>query len=147
VEPSLNPTTHFRNLKENREVFGRLVQCRTGHAYTGEFRRTFLPLSPDPNTCPCDNETPETRTHIICECPRYNQYRKILEKASKHTSLPVLLGTDKGIKALAKFLLRSGAFTRTGNHPIAPLPPTLENEPIPNLVQEMNPIMIEDDGR
>ena len=47
-EPSLNPTKQFLNLKNNREVFGRLIQCRTGHAYTGEFRQTFLPLSPDP---------------------------------------------------------------------------------------------------
>ena len=146
MEPSLNPTKHFRDLKDNREVFGRLVQCRTGHAYTGEFRHTFLPLSPDPINCPCDNATLETRSHILCECPRYNEHRKMLEKASKHLSLPVLLGTNRGIKALAKFLAKSGAFTRTGNLPNAPLPPTLANEPIPNLTLEMNPILIDDDG-
>jgi ribonuclease HI len=107
IEPSLRPTKHFQELKENREVFGRLIQCRTGHAYTGEFRRSFIPLSPDPSTCPCDNVTHETRTHIICECPRYNQHRKLLKKASRHLSLPVILGTNKGIKALAEFIKNS----------------------------------------
>ena len=146
IAPSLNPTKHFVNLKQNRETFGRLVQCRTGHAYTGEFRQTFLPLSPDPNTCPCDNETPESRNHVLTECPRYNEYRKILTKASKHLSLPVILGTRKGIKALAEFLQKSGAFSRTGTLIAASQAPSLENKPIPNPNQEVNPVMIDDDG-
>ena len=36
IPPSLNPTKHFTELQNQREVFGRLVQCRTGHAYRGE---------------------------------------------------------------------------------------------------------------
>ena len=146
IPPSLKPTKHFSNLKDNRETFGRLVQCRTGHAYTGEFRRTFIPLAPEPTTCPCDNETPETREHIIRDCPRYNQQREVLKKASTDITLPEILGTPKGIKALTEFLQKSGAFTRTGTPPTEPLPPTINNEPIPDLNQEINPIMIEDDG-
>ena len=146
IAPSLNPTKHFQNLKQNRETFGRLIQCRTGHAYTGEFRRTFLPLSPEPNTCPCDNATPETRTHILIECLRYNQHRKILTKASKHLSLPVLLGSNKGIKALGKFLQKSGAFSRTGTLLAPPQAPLFENEPIPDPNQEINPVLVDDDG-
>ena len=42
IAPSLNPTKHFVNLKQNRETFGRLVQCRTGHAYTGELNSAKL---------------------------------------------------------------------------------------------------------
>ncbi|TFK58962.1 hypothetical protein BDN72DRAFT_873108 [Pluteus cervinus] len=34
IPPSLNPTPHFKTLRRNRELFGRIVQCRTGHAYT-----------------------------------------------------------------------------------------------------------------
>jgi ribonuclease HI len=146
LEPSLNPTKHFQNLKQNREIFGRLVQCRTGHAYTGDFRQSFIPLSPDPNTCPCDNEILETRNHILTECPRYNQHRRILKKASRHLSLPVILGSKKGIKALAAFLHKSGAFSRTGTHIVAPQPPSLENEPIPDPNEEINPVLPDDDG-
>ena len=129
IKPSLNPTPHFKSLKNNREVFGRVIQCRTGHAYTGDFRRSFLPLSPDPTTCPCDNVTLEDRNHIITECPRYNQYRSILEKASRILSLPELLGTKEGIEALSEFLKKSPAFTRTGSIPTKPPPPTFESEP------------------
>ena len=33
IPPSLKPTPHFLNLKNKREVFGRLLQCRTGHSH------------------------------------------------------------------------------------------------------------------
>jgi ribonuclease HI len=146
IEPSLNPTKHFQHLKSKREVFGRVLQCRTGHAYTGEFRQTFIPLSPDPTSCPCDNETLETRTHILIDCPRYEPHRKILKKASRHLSLPVLLGTNKGIMALAKFIHKSGAFSRTGAPPTIPQPPSLDNEPIPIINPPVNPTIVFDDG-
>ena len=141
IQPSLNPTKHFQLLKDQREIFGRVLQCRTGHAYTGEFRQFFLPLSPDPTSCPCDNETLETRTHILVDCPRYDEHRGILEKASKHLSIPVLLGTTKGITALAKFIQKSGAFSRTGTPP-----PYLINEPVPLINPPNNPTIVFDDG-
>ena len=146
ITPSLNPTKHFQQLRCKREIFGRVLQCRTGHAYTGEFRQTFLPSSPDPTHCSCDEEILETRTHILLDCPRYNQYRRILEKASPYLSLPVLLGTEKGISALAKFIQKSGAFTRTGAPPTIPQPPSLINEPIPIINPPNNPTFAEDDG-
>jgi hypothetical protein len=146
LKPSLNPTKHFVNLKDNREVFGRVLQCRTGHAYLGEFRRTFLPNSPDPHTCPCDDDTPESRAHIILDCPRYAQHRDILEKASKHLALPTILGTSKGISALAEFIQKSGAFSRTGTPPSIPQPPSPEDEPIPNMDPATNPTLVYDDG-
>jgi len=128
-QPSLNPTPHFQNLKNYREVFGRVIQCRTGHSYTGDFRRSFLPLSPDPTTCPCDNETLETREHILRECTRFTQHRDILEKVSSTIALPVILGTKEGVDALSDFLKKSAAFTRSGTIPTKPPPPTFENEP------------------
>jgi hypothetical protein len=114
-------------------VFGRVTQCRTGHAYTGEFRRFFLPLSQDPTTCPCDNTILETRNHIIRECPRYAQHRNILSKASQGLALSELLGTPEGIEALAEFLAKSSAFTRTGGPTPEATPPLFENEPDPDL--------------
>ena len=144
--PSLNPTKHFKHLKDKREVFGRVIQCRSGHAYTGEFRQSFLPLSPDPTACQCDNETLESRSHILLECPRYDQYRKILKKESRYLALPVLLGSNKGIIALAKFLHKSGAFSRTGTPYTTPPTPSLTNEPIPIINPPTDPTFTLDDG-
>ena len=142
IPPSLIPTKHFLHLKSNREAYGRLLQCRSGHAYIGEFRQSFLPQSPDPNSCPCDNEIIETRNHILRDCPRYNRHRKILVKASRALSLSVLLGTKEGIEALSEFLIKSGAFSRTGTPHTNPTAPLIENEPEPNMEQELE----EDEG-
>lgn len=143
LPPSLKPSKHFKDLKSNREIFGRVVQCRTGHAYTGEFRRTFIPLSQDPSTCPCDETTLESRNHILRDCPRYQQHRDILSKASRHLALPEMLGTPKGIEALAEFLKKSGAFTRTGTT-FEKLPaPVFDDEPEPPVE---DPRLIQDDG-
>jgi hypothetical protein len=128
-KPSLNPTPHFKSLKNSREVFGCVIQCRMGHSYTGDFRRSFIPLLQDPTTCPCDNQTLETREHILRECTRFSHHRDILEKASSTVALPEILGTKEGISALSDFLKKSTAFTRTGSIPTKTLPPTFDNEP------------------
>lgn len=130
--PSLRPTPHFRQLKNNRELFGRLTQCRIGHNYSGEFRQTFLPNVEEPITCPCDNETLQTREHILCECTKYNQHRDILREASPTIALPTILGTKEGIQALTEFLKKSGAFTQTGDPKQPPKPPQFEDEPEPD---------------
>ncbi|KAF8159352.1 hypothetical protein B0H34DRAFT_629768, partial [Crassisporium funariophilum] len=103
--------------------------CRTGHAYTGDFRKTFIPNSQEPIYCPCDGETLETREHILRECNRYSQHRNILEEFSRSLILSEILGTAKGIQALHTFLQKSGAFTRTGQLRTQPNPPSYENEP------------------
>ncbi len=41
LPPSLNTTHHFYAQKNNQELFGRTLQCRTGHGHTGEFRQRF----------------------------------------------------------------------------------------------------------
>ena len=82
----------------------------------------------------CDNNTTETWTHILRDCPRYAHHHKILLKASKTLSMPVLLGSKVGIEALSDFLIKSRAFSRTGRVLTAPSPPLLENEPDPNPV-------------
>ena len=60
LQPSMNLTKRF--LDNPREVFGRLIQCRTAHAYTGEYRRRFH-LN-DEHECPCGEQI-QTRDHII----------------------------------------------------------------------------------
>lgn len=112
IEPSLKKTMQFTLLHKKREIFGRLVQCRTGHAYIGEYYSKFVPSK---NTdCIC-GEPLQTREHILRECPEYEAHRNILRKFSRDISIPEILGTKDGIYALAEFLEESGAFTRTGN--------------------------------
>jgi hypothetical protein len=126
--PSLNPTKQFIALKDQREVFGRLVQCRTGHAYTGEFRRQFFPEKS--TKCEC-GEDPQTREHIIRECTRHENQRINLREQHRELALPELLGTHKGIAALADFLRDSGAFTFTGEKYTPKELPSFHDEPEP----------------
>lgn len=128
IPPSLNPTKHFIELKDQREVFGRLVQCRTGHAYTGEFRKQFFPEKT--TNCEC-GEDPQTREHIIRECTRYEEQRAKLRAQNRELALPELLGTPKGIAALATFIRESGAFTFTGEKYTPKGPPSFFEEPEP----------------
>ena len=134
IPPSLKPTKWFISTK--REIFGRLVQCRTGHGYIGDYYRRFI--QNQPTTCPC-GEPFQTRDHIIAVCKLYDNFCEDLRLVSRDISLPEILGTPKGIEALAKFLELSGAFTKTGQ-PRQPLNlPTFEDEPEVNeLVNDRN---------
>ncbi|KAF5313927.1 hypothetical protein D9619_013086 [Psilocybe cf. subviscida] len=134
-QPSLKPTKRAKQYSRRREIFGRLVQARTGHAYTGEFRRRFFPS--EPFRCPCDNQTIETREHIITTCPRYEEHRHILRKVSQSIALSEILGTQEGIDALATFLEQSGAFSRDGK------PRPAQNPSI--TVPTLDPATLDDD--
>ncbi|KZT64189.1 hypothetical protein DAEQUDRAFT_679008 [Daedalea quercina L-15889] len=112
LPPTDRPRKHFRELK--REVFGRVTQCRTGHGHFGEYYHHHVPTEPE--DCPCGAPL-QTRQHILRDCPRYEPHRDTLRTASEHIDLPTILGTENGIKALAKFIERSGAFTKTGEPP------------------------------
>lgn len=68
--------------------------------------------------CECDGNSYHDRAHVLQECPDHLGHRWILRKASEDISLPEILATPKGIKALAKFLKATGAFTKAGR----PLP-------------------------
>ncbi|KAJ3536486.1 hypothetical protein NMY22_g6022 [Coprinellus aureogranulatus] len=132
LPPSLKPTKHARRLAGKRELYGRVVQTRAGHAYTGEFRRRFE--LDEPYTCPCDNVSLETREHILVHCPRFERWRYGLREVSRDIVLSEILGTDKGIEALEKFLRRSKAFSRPSERP-HPTPdqhePNVDNHPHP----------------
>jgi hypothetical protein len=48
------------------------------------------------------------------EYETYAWHRDILDEASKEISMPEILGTEKGLRALASFLEKTGAFTKMG---------------------------------
>ena len=57
------------------------------------------------NPSPCE--------HIIRTCDRYEAQRTKLRSEYRELALPELLGTPKGITALAEFIKDSGKFTFT----------------------------------
>lgn len=79
------------------------------------------------------------------ECPRYNRHRHILRAVSASLFLPDILGTTEGVEALAKFLKKSGAFTKTGEPRTSRSAPTMEDIPIPELREEEEEEVDEDD--
>jgi hypothetical protein len=109
--PSLTPSWQLCHLP--RQLFGLVLQCRTGHAFMGEFyvRHNIID---EPAGCPCGAEL-QTREHILSECPRYANWRHLLLEQSNTLSMTAILGTENGIKALATFIARSGAFTKVGD--------------------------------
>ncbi|KAH6902212.1 hypothetical protein BKA70DRAFT_1113336, partial [Coprinopsis sp. MPI-PUGE-AT-0042] len=59
------------------------------------------------------------REHILTTCSRYDTWRWKLSDVSRDIVLSEILGTPRGIEALASFLEISGAFSRTGTITIA----------------------------
>lgn len=80
------------------------------YCFIGEYYHQFLPA--EPYNCPCGQPT-QTRAHILQDCPRDAPHRHVLRAASRTIDLPTVLGTKDGITALATFIARSGAFTKT----------------------------------
>ena len=111
MKPRWKPREHVTHTP--REVFSRLTQCRTKHAFLGEYYARFVP---DKTVrCTCGTRF-QTREHVIKECPKYEEHRHILKGADNQMELGVLLGTKKGLEAMAKFLAKTGAFSKTGNN-------------------------------
>ena len=47
--PALKPPHHFFAL--SRHLYGLVTQCRTGHAFIGDYYRRFVPT--EDSECPC----------------------------------------------------------------------------------------------
>ncbi|KAF8591330.1 hypothetical protein K439DRAFT_1263405, partial [Ramaria rubella] len=94
--------------------YGLVIQARTGHTFTGEYYSTNVPTNE--TCCPCGAAL-QTRTHILCTCPRYDKHRHILDTAVPSGHIADILGMPEGINALVNFITASGAFTKTGEPP------------------------------
>jgi hypothetical protein len=82
IKPKSKPSNMFKEL--GCEVFGRVVQCRTGHGYIGEYyKRIYADKEVE---CPCGEEI-QMREHILRDCPRYDKHRHILEDVSRDIAL------------------------------------------------------------
>jgi hypothetical protein len=107
--PSWKPRPHFKHSALTRETYGRLTQARTGHAHIGEYYRDFH--IPEDEACPC-GETPQTRQHILLECPQYEEHRHYLRDDDGNIIPADLMGTKKGLEKLILFLSKTDAFAR-----------------------------------
>lgn len=110
LPPSLKPRKRFCEPK--RAIYGRLIQCRTGHAFTGEYYSSFVPT--ETTSCSC-GEHIQTREHILASCPTYEPTRDLLRAASEDLVTTDILGTVKGIEALTDFLMKTNAFKKSRN--------------------------------
>ena len=108
--PSPIQTTHF--ILINRKTFAKTIQCRTGHAFIGNYYKYFVPT--EPTQCHCGARL-QTRAHILKDCPKYDLFRDSLSNVSEELDLAIILGTKPGIAALSEFIETSGAFRKT-NH-------------------------------
>jgi ribonuclease HI len=126
--PSKQPPPHFYSL--SRELYGRVTQSRTGHAFVGEYYQK-MNIRDEPTACPCGAPL-QTREHILFDCPRYLLHRKHIRNLPSSLQTPIqnLLGTTPGITKLAKFLSTSGAFTKTGRPRPARRPPDHTDEEV-----------------
>ncbi|KAI6156522.1 hypothetical protein EDD17DRAFT_1489038 [Pisolithus thermaeus] len=105
--PSLKPHNHFCESK--RAIYRQLIQCQTGHAFTGEYYSSFVPT--ETTSCPC-GEHIQTREHILTSCPTYKPTRNLLCSASEDLVITDILGMVKGIEALTNFLMKTDVFKK-----------------------------------
>ncbi|KAF8512037.1 hypothetical protein BU17DRAFT_9119, partial [Hysterangium stoloniferum] len=55
--------------------------------------------------------------HILSECPLYEENQHTLLSASQDLSPAIILGTHKGLEALAEFIAAYNAFHKTSALP------------------------------
>jgi len=120
LAPTLKPREHFTHTPRN--LYGRLIQSRTGHAFMGEYYNKHVPT--EDRSCPC-GEPLQSRDHILAACPTYADQRQILKKASENLVTSDILSTKDGIEALISFLRATNAFKKQN----PPAPP--EVPPVP----------------
>lgn len=97
LPPSLHPAAHFSSL--GRKLYSRVTQCHTGHAFTGDYYRRFVPTADQ--SCEC-GEPLRSRTHILQECHLLADERANLRINCRDPYPPALadlLGTREGIDA------------------------------------------------
>ncbi|KAI6154506.1 hypothetical protein EDD17DRAFT_1490039, partial [Pisolithus thermaeus] len=104
-------------------IYGQLIQCQTGHAFTGKYYSSFVPTKSI--SCPCGKHI-QMQEHILMLCPVYEPNHDLLCSASEDLVISDILGTAKGIEALAKFLKETDAFKklRSSNPHRSNLPPS-----------------------
>ena len=93
----------------NQHTLGVVTQVRTGHGYFGEYYQVHN--IPEPISCPCSAEI-QMCEHILFKCETYKEHWHIIDDGAPDYKLATILGTKKGIEALAKFVRGTKAFQK-----------------------------------
>jgi hypothetical protein len=114
---SFKPSSLLKYPKVPREVLSRYFQVITGHNHSTGYYTHFLSkaieagdVSTQCNLCKTDNSS----AHMLYSCPKFAEHRKIIMEDPSEGNTRELHQTFKGQQKLAKFLHRSGAFTKDG---------------------------------
>ncbi|KAJ1308145.1 hypothetical protein OPQ81_003863 [Rhizoctonia solani] len=108
--PSSKLTLVHRLFPGSCSIHSRLIQLISGHSFMGEYYLHFVPS--EPVKCPCGEASIQTCDHILIDCLLYNEARRHLRSASPSLCIPTLLGTYKGLRAVAWFLSNCNAFSK-----------------------------------
>ena len=100
-----------------REVHGRLVQCRAGHAFTGERRRFLRSLDP---SCPCICPL-QSHAQLLQDCIEHDDARSALFDSDIHMSLPGIPGMMPAGIQLALKPSRGRPLLRSLQEALAPI--------------------------
>ena len=65
----------------------------------------------EPISCSCGAEI-QTREHILFECETHEEHWHIIDEGAPDCKLATILGTKKGIEALARFVRGTKAFQK-----------------------------------
>lgn len=108
--PHTTLSRFHRTFQGPRHIHTRIIQAILGHAFIGEYYERFVPT--ENASCPCGEAPTQTRLHIIADCPRLDNSRNILREISPTCSPSIILGTESGLRALAKFISTTDAFAK-----------------------------------
>jgi ribonuclease HI len=109
--PSMRLQPIHRDFPGSRGAHARLNQAILGHAHIGAY---YMRMNiPEPSECPCGEARIQTREHIIQDCELFEAQRHLLHDVDSTLSLSKLLGTKKGLLAMAAFLDKTSAFSKT----------------------------------
>lgn len=82
--PTLKP--HEHSIHTSRNLYGRLIQCRTGHAF-GRILHYTTPSMSQQKIASASGEPIQSRGHILTSCLTYeNQYHILKDALSPQTS-------------------------------------------------------------
>ena len=96
-----------------RLILSKLVQFRSGHALVGAwFRR--MDIQSAEHACACGEL--ESIPHILCHCVLREDIRYILRDSYASLEEKVLLGTFKGLVAVAKFIAEDSKRQSQASH-------------------------------
>jgi ribonuclease HI len=117
--PSTKLSRFHQDFQGPRGTQCRVVQCILGHCFAGEYYARFVPS--EGRGCKCGDPF-ESFNHVIFECHAYAGARSALYHRFRFPTRRLLFGSESGLEALADFLHRCRAFTKTspGPWPAAP---------------------------